>query len=60
MGRAHAPARANDRTGERADELGSSVSERRERARGGEFGADRPSPPGSAREMGREGVRWIG
>jgi hypothetical protein len=56
-GTTHAPARVNGRTGERANELGSPVSERREHAREGKFGADRPILPGSGRERGREGVR---
>jgi hypothetical protein len=42
-GRAHVSARVNGRTGERADERGSPVSERRERAREGELApTDRP------------------
>jgi hypothetical protein len=48
-GRIHVSAKANDRTGGRADEQGPRDSERKN-AHADEFGADRPGPPGTERE----------
>ena len=58
-GGTHVPAKANGRTGGRADEWGPRDNERKH-ACADEFGTDRPAPLGSERERGREGARWMG